>query len=104
MTGSGNAWLPRARPRGVPSGLAALVCFAALAARVCTALGDGYFRLDNLSRAREIWSAALAKFPGDAALRSRVEKQGQQLEWLVGAALSADRRVDTSLTGLLPKR
>ena len=75
----------------------------ALVARVCTALGDGYFRLDNLAKAREIWSAALAKFSDDAALRSRLEKQGQQLEWLVGAALSADRRVDTSLTGLVKK-
>ena len=40
MTGSGNAWLPRARPRGVPSGLAALVCFAALAARVSAQTPD----------------------------------------------------------------
>ena len=74
---------------------------AALVARVYTALGDGYFRLDNLAKAREIWSAALARFPDDAALRSRLEQQGQRLEWVVGAALSADRRVDTSLTDLL---
>jgi len=40
MTGSGNAWLPRANPRGVPSGLAALVCFAALAACRSAQTGD----------------------------------------------------------------
>jgi len=74
---------------------------AALVARVYTALGDGYFRLDNLAKAREIWSAALARFSDDAALRSRLEQQGQRLEWIVGAALSPDRRVDTSLTDLL---
>jgi len=74
---------------------------AALVARVYTALGDGYFRLDNLAKARAIWSAALARFSDDAALRSRLEQQGQRLEWIVGAALSPDRRVDTSLTDLL---
>src|SRR5438034_1829531 len=40
MTGSGNAWLPRAKPRGVPSGLAALVCFATLAACRSAQTGD----------------------------------------------------------------
>jgi tetratricopeptide (TPR) repeat protein len=73
----------------------------ALVARVYTSLGDGYFRLDNLTKAREVWSAGRARCPDDAALRSRLEADGQPLEWLVGAALSADRRADTSLTGLL---
>jgi len=76
----------------------------ALVARIYAALGDGYFRLENRTKAREVWSAGAAAFPGDGALRSRLDKQGQELEWLVGAALSADRRVDTSLTGLLPAR
>jgi tetratricopeptide (TPR) repeat protein len=74
----------------------------ALLARIYTSLGDGYFRFGNPHQAREIWSTGIAKFPDDAALRRRLEKQGQELEWTVGEALAAERRTDTSLSGLLP--
>jgi tetratricopeptide (TPR) repeat protein len=74
----------------------------ALLARIYTSLGDGYFKIGNPTRAREVWSAAAAKFPDDADLRRRLEKQGQELEWTVGGALAAERRTDTSLAGLLP--
>src|SRR6266516_954821 len=40
MIGSGHAWLPRAKPRVVAPGLAALVCFAALAACRSAQTGD----------------------------------------------------------------
>jgi tetratricopeptide (TPR) repeat protein len=75
-----------------------------LVARVYTSLGDGYFKLGQAPKAREVWSTGAAKFPQDAALQSRLEHEGQQLEWIVGAALAAERRVDTSLAGLLPIR
>jgi tetratricopeptide (TPR) repeat protein len=74
----------------------------ALVLRIYTSLGDGYFRLGNLALAREAWSTGAARFPEDGALRRRLEKQGQELEWTVGEALAAERRVDTSLAGLLP--
>jgi tetratricopeptide (TPR) repeat protein len=74
----------------------------ALIARIYTSLGDGYFRFGNLARAREVWTTGSAKFPDDAALRVRLEKQGQELERAVGDALAAERRTDTSLNGLLP--
>jgi tetratricopeptide (TPR) repeat protein len=73
-----------------------------LVASVYTALGDGYFRLDDLSRARSTWSEGLTKFPADEALRTRLQKEGQALLEVVTAALSAGRRSDTSLAGLLP--
>lgn len=76
----------------------------ALVARIYTALGDGYFKLGNLAKARDIWSAAAATFPEERALQSRLEKQGIELERTVGAALAAERRADTSLEGLLPVR
>jgi hypothetical protein len=76
----------------------------ALVALVYTALGDGYFKLDNPAKAREIWSAGASKFPEDGRLRTRLEKEGQALGAEVTAALSAGRRVDTSLTNLLPIR
>jgi hypothetical protein len=73
-----------------------------LVARVHISLGDGYFKLGDLARARDVWSAGAARFPDDPALQKRLDAQGQQLEWIVGAALAAERRADTSLAGLLP--
>jgi tetratricopeptide (TPR) repeat protein len=75
-----------------------------LVTRVQQALGDGYFRLGQLAKAREVWNAAAARNPDDAALQDRLHHDGQQLEWIVGAALAAEHRVDTSLAGLLPTR
>jgi hypothetical protein len=37
-------------------------------------------------------------------LKSRLEKQGTELEDIVTTALTASTRVDTSLVGLLPGR
>ena len=74
-----------------------------LVARVYTALGDGYFRLEDLARARATWSEGRSKFPDDEGLRTRFEKDGQALLEVVTAALSAGRRADTSLSGFLPQ-
>jgi tetratricopeptide (TPR) repeat protein len=74
----------------------------ALVARVYAALGDGYFRLENLSKAREVWSTGLTTCPGDPGLKTRLESSGQALLEVVTAALSAGRRSDTSLAGWLP--
>jgi tetratricopeptide (TPR) repeat protein len=76
----------------------------ALVARIYAALGDGYFRLENLAKAREVWSTGLAACPDDAGLRTRLESKGQALLEVVTAALSAGRRSDTSLVGWLPER
>jgi tetratricopeptide (TPR) repeat protein len=73
-----------------------------LVARVYTALGDGYFRLEDLARARAAWSEGRTKFPDDDALRTRLESDGHALAGIVTAALSAGRRSDTSLSGVLP--
>jgi tetratricopeptide (TPR) repeat protein len=72
----------------------------ALVAHVYVALGDGYFRLNNLAKARETWSAGAARFPRQDAFRERLEKTGEPLADVVTTALSAGRRVDTSLNGL----
>ena len=76
----------------------------ALNLRVRTALGDGYFRLGDAAKAREAWSAGLAKFPEDAGLKSRLEKHGTELEDIVTTALTAGRRVDTRLTDVFPQQ
>jgi tetratricopeptide (TPR) repeat protein len=75
-----------------------------LIARIYTALGDGNFKLGNIARARETWTTGAEKFPDDVHLKERLAQQGQELEWAVGAALAAERRVDTSLVGLLSDR
>ncbi len=75
---------------------------APLVLRVFTALGDGYVRLQNVAKARSVWSAGLAKFPDDPGLRSRLNAEGVTLEDIVTTALTASRRVDTSLKDLLP--
>jgi tetratricopeptide (TPR) repeat protein len=75
----------------------------ALDLRVRTALGDGYFRAGDAAKARAAWSAALVKFPTDAGLKSRLEKQGTELEDIVTTALTAGRRVDTSLADVFPQ-
>jgi tetratricopeptide (TPR) repeat protein len=75
-----------------------------LMARVETALGDGHFKMGNQAKAHDIWLAAAAKFPDEAPLKERLARRGQELEWTVGASLAAEKRVDTSLAGLLPIR
>jgi tetratricopeptide (TPR) repeat protein len=76
----------------------------ALAARVYESLGDGYFKLDDLAKAREVWSNGAARFPDDGEIKMRLGAQGQALLDIVTRALSAGRRSDTSLTGWLPVR
>jgi tetratricopeptide (TPR) repeat protein len=72
-----------------------------LVAKLYTALGDGYFRLENIAKAREMWSLGAAKFPEEPALQERLNKHGTALEDVVTTSLSAGRRVDTSLANLL---
>jgi hypothetical protein len=75
-----------------------------LVSRVYVALGDGYSRLDNLSTAREVWAAGLAKFPADEALKSRLASEGETLRDIVTTALTASRRLDTTLAGMVQAR
>jgi hypothetical protein len=72
--------------------------------RIYTALGDGYYKLGEPGKAHDAWAAGAARFPNDAGLKKRLDTQGQELEWTVGRALAAERRVDTSLAGALPVR
>ncbi len=72
--------------------------------RVYAALGDGYFRLEQFAKAHDTWAAGLAKFPDDAALKERLSKTGELLADVVSTALDARRRVDTTLTGVVPIR
>jgi hypothetical protein len=95
-------------PRGVADLERALTLITAdtppaLVRRVYISLGDGQSKQGNDAGAREIWSAGLSKFPGDAELQKRLAP-GADLYDIVTTALYAGRRVDTSLEGMLPPR
>jgi len=74
----------------------------ALVRRVYIALGDGHFKLEEIAKAHEVWSAGLERFPSDLDLKSRLAAQGRTLNDIVTSTLYAGRRVDTSLIGMLP--
>jgi tetratricopeptide (TPR) repeat protein len=71
-----------------------------LVARVYRALGDGHWRLDERAKARDVWTAGLARVPDDPGLKERVSSPDSHVADVVSAALYAGTRVDTSLREL----
>lgn len=67
-------------------------------ARPWVALGDCYWRLDDLDKAREIWRKALNRFPDNADLKARLELEGEALDTFLTENYDASRRVDTNLS------
>lgn len=76
---------------------------AGLAARVYASMGDGFWRLEDRARAREIWTEGAARFPDDPGLQRRLDPDAEKVRWVVSDALNASMRVDTSLQGALPQ-
>jgi hypothetical protein len=75
-----------------------------LVEKILVALGDGYWRVEQPAKARDIWSSAAAKFPSSAALKERLTGTTEHTAFAVRHALDEDIRVDTSLTNMLPAR
>jgi tetratricopeptide (TPR) repeat protein len=69
-------------------------------AHAWTALGDGYWKIDELEKARSTWSEGLKEFPETPALQERLSKQGDDLKMLIEDALDPKKRVDTNLKNL----
>jgi len=63
-------------------------------------LGDGYWKMDQLEKARSVWSEALKEFPDNSALQERLSKQGDDLKALIDDTLDPKKRVDTNLKNL----
>ena len=61
-------------------------------------LGDGYWKMNNLTRAVEVWREGLEHFAGNTALQARLAAKGPDLQRLVSDTLDADVRIDTSLS------
>jgi len=65
--------------------------------RAYVSLGDAYWKLDDLSRARETWTEGLALFPDNPQLKNRLSKEGDDLKNYIEDALDPNKRVDTNL-------
>jgi hypothetical protein len=68
--------------------------------RTYIALGDGYWKMDDLIKASNIWRDGLVEFPDNPALKTRLAKQGDELKAVIDAAYDPNKRVDTSLQDL----
>jgi tetratricopeptide (TPR) repeat protein len=68
--------------------------------RVWVALGDGYFKMDDLTKARAVWTEGLAQFPDSAALKQRLALQPEAIQALLDTVYDPNKRVDTSLQDL----
>lgn len=69
-------------------------------ARTFIALGDGYWKMDDLEQAVATWKEGLAEFPDNAVLKARLSRQGDELKALIDSSYDPAKRVDTSLQDL----
>lgn len=69
-------------------------------ARAWLSLGDGYWKMDRLQKAKAVWREGLQQFPDNAKLKKRLEKEGAGLKLEIEAALDPYQRVDTNLQEL----
>jgi len=63
-------------------------------------LGDAYWRLEDMEKAREIWSEGQELFPEDPKLAARLESEGEELDSYLEAHFDATQRVETHLREL----
>lgn len=64
------------------------------------ALGDGYWKTDNLPRARATWQEGLKVFPNSVALQRRLALRGDELTNLIEQQFDPSVRVNTDLRDL----
>jgi tetratricopeptide (TPR) repeat protein len=68
--------------------------------RTYVALGDGYWKADDLPRARAMWQQGLKEFPRNPALERRLGADAAALSAIIEQAFDPAKRVDTDLSGL----
>jgi len=66
-------------------------------ARAWAALGDGYWRLENLEKSREIWREGLKLFPNSKRLQDRLSKDDAALDAYLEENFAVGNRVNTDL-------
>lgn len=65
--------------------------------RAYISLGDGYWKTDQLDKAKATWQEGLKHFPNNEGLKSRVAKEGDDLRLYIDDVLDPNKRVDTDL-------
>jgi tetratricopeptide (TPR) repeat protein len=66
--------------------------------RAYVGLGEAYWRLSDFKKAREIWQAALERFPDNEALKTRLSLDDNGLNEFLTAHFEPGRRVDTDVS------
>jgi tetratricopeptide (TPR) repeat protein len=69
-------------------------------AKTYIALGDAYWKTDQLDKARATWQEGLKLFPEKAELKTRLAQQGDDLKNTIEANFDPNKRVDTDLREL----
>ena len=69
-------------------------------ARAYRGLGEAYWRLNDLEKARQIWQEALELFPDDEDLQVRLEQDDKALNALLTAHFEQGKRVDTNVSAI----
>jgi len=72
--------------------------------RVYVALGDGYWKMENLERARATWGEGARLFPSNRDLQVRLQTEGDDLRALIETGFDPTKRVDTDLEPLWASR
>ena len=72
------------------------------APRILIALGDGYWRLNQHDRAREVWREGRESCPDVEGFLARLAAGDEQIPEIVDHALDPGVRVDTTLRELFP--
>lgn len=70
--------------------------------RILVALGDGYWRLRQHDKARDIWREGLVAWPDTDGFRVRLNAADAEIPDIIERALDAGVRVDTTLRELFP--
>ena len=101
-----NNFIFKRIPRGIADLQQALTLVTpdtprSLVAHVYASIGDGYWRLEDRAKAREIWARGAEACPHDAGLRARLSSDERVVANTVSAALYAGTRVDTTLRELV---
>lgn len=65
--------------------------------RAYVSLGDGYWKMDDIAKARATWQEGLALFPDSTPLKDRLAREGDALKEYIDNVLDPGRRVDTNL-------
>ena len=65
--------------------------------RAYVSLGDGYWKMDDMAKAKATWQEGNKLFPGNAQLKARLSRDGEELKTYIEDVLDPNKRVDTDL-------